>query len=101
MIYAIIVMLGLGAHLGVGLGIADKFLKVEADPRVEKVSALLPNYNCGGCGYAGCSSLAQAMVDKEVSTFLCKPCKADKKQEIIDYLASTPGPDGTTVNIKG
>ena len=101
MIYAIIVMLGLGALLGVGLGIADKFLKVEADTRVEKVSALLPNYNCGGCGYAGCSSLAQAMVDKEVSTFLCKPCKADKKQEIIDYLASTPGPDGTTVNIKG
>ena len=43
MIYAIIVMLGLGALLGVGLGIADKFLKVEADPRVEKVSALLPN----------------------------------------------------------
>ncbi|MGM9946823.1 (Fe-S)-binding protein [Floccifex sp.] len=101
MIYAIVVMLALGAVLGIGLGIADKFLKVEADPRVDQVSSLLPNYNCGGCGYAGCSALAEAMVNKEVSTFMCKPCKADKKQEIIDYLANTPGPDGLTVQIKG
>ncbi|MDD7281142.1 (Fe-S)-binding protein [Floccifex sp.] len=101
MIYAILVMLILGAILGIGLGVADKFLKVEADPRTEKVSTMLPNYNCGGCGYAGCSAFAEAMVNKEVNTFLCKPCKADKKQEIIEYLANTPGPDGSTVNIKG
>lgn len=100
MLYAILVMLVLGAVLGAGLGVADKFLKVEADPRVDKVSTMLPNYNCGGCGFAGCSALAEAMVSGEVTQFACKPCKADKKQEIIDYLASTPGPDGTTVNIK-
>ncbi len=62
---------------------------------------MLPNYNCGGCGYAGCSGLAEAMVTGEANQFLCKPCKADKKAEIIEYLASTPGPDGSTVVIKG
>ena len=101
MIYAIVVMLVLGLILGAGLGVADKFLKVEADPRVEMVSSMLPNYNCGGCGYAGCSGLAEAMVNGETDKFGCKPCKADKKQEIIDYLANTPGPDGQTVTIKG
>ncbi len=101
MLYAIVVMLVLGAILGAGLGVADKFLKVEADPRVEKVSAMLPNYNCGGCGFAGCSAFAEAMVNKEVTRFACKPCKADRKKEIIDYLASTPGPDGSTVTVKG
>ena len=40
--------------LGLGLGVADKYLKVEADVRVEKVTSLLPGYNCGGCGFPGC-----------------------------------------------
>ncbi len=98
---AIIMMLVLGAVLGLGLGLASKFLHVEADPRIDYVSSLLPNYNCGGCGYAGCSALAEAMVEGEVSDFKCKPCKADKKAEIIDYLKNTPGPEGETVTIKG
>ena len=36
-IVAVIMMLVLGAVLGLGLGVADKYLKVEADVRVEKV----------------------------------------------------------------
>ncbi len=45
-IVAVIMMLVLGAVLGLGLGVADKYLKVEADVRVEKVTSLLPGYNC-------------------------------------------------------
>lgn len=101
MVYAIIMMLVLGALLGLGLSIADKYLKVEADERVEHVTTLLPGYNCGGCGYPGCSGMAEALVSKEMDHIACKPCKADKKQEIIDYLKSTPGPDGTTIELKG
>ena len=51
-ITAVVMMLVLGAILGLGLGIADRFLAVETDERVEKVSSMLPNYNCGGCGWA-------------------------------------------------
>ena len=98
---AVVMMLVLGGLLGLGLGFADRFLKAEVDERVEKVTGMLPGYNCGGCGYPGCSGMAEAMVTKEVNTFLCKPCKPDKKQEIIDYLKNTPGPDGSTVEIKG
>lgn len=101
MVYAIVMMLVLGAILGCGLGIADKYLKVEVDERIEKVTSMLPGYNCGGCGFPGCSGMAEALVDKSMDHIACKPCKADKKQEIIDYLKNTPGPDGSTIDIKG
>lgn len=101
MVTAIIMMLVLGALLGLGLGIADKFLKVEVDERVERVTGMLPNYNCGGCGYAGCSGLAEALVNGEVDTVgLCKPSKSEVKLAICDYLNNTPGPDGTCVKVK-
>lgn len=100
MVAAIILMLVLGAVLGLGLGIADKYLKVEVDKRVEKVTEMLPNYNCGGCGYAGCSGLAQALVDGEITTVACRPCKPERRQEIAEYLNTTPGPDGTCVSVK-
>lgn len=101
MLNAILMMLVLGGILGLGLGVASKFLAVQADERVETITATLPGYNCGGCGYPGCSGFAQAMVDGDETTFKCRPCKADKKAEIIEYLKNTPGPDGKTITIKG
>lgn len=101
MIIAIVMMLVLGGLLGLGLGIADKYLAVETDERVDAVITMLPNYNCGGCGYAGCAGLAQALVDGEITVVgTCKPCKADKKEQIVEYLNTTPGPDGKCLNVK-
>ena len=98
---AIAMMLVLGAILGLGLGVADKFLSVPVDERVETVSSMLPNYNCGGCGYAGCSGLAEALVSGEVGVVgTCKPCKPEQKAAIADYLNKTPGPDGVCVKVK-
>lgn len=98
---AIVMMLVLGAVLGLGLGIADKYLQVEVDERIEQVSSMLPNYNCGGCGYAGCAGLAEALVNGEINVVgACKPCKAEQKVAIADYLNTTPGPDGVCVKVK-
>lgn len=41
--------------------IAQKF-KVFEDPRIDEVQGVLPAANCGGCGFAGCRSLAEALV---------------------------------------
>ena len=98
---AIVMMLVLGALLGLGLGVADRYLQVEVDERIETVTAMLPNYNCGSCGYAGCSGLAEALVNGEVSVVgTCRPCTADQKEKIAEYLNTTPGPDGTCVKVK-
>ena len=100
MINALVVMLILGAILGAILAIASKVFHVEVDKREEEVTSKLPGYNCGACGFPGCSGLAHALVEKEVSTFPCKITSLDKKAEIIDYLKNTPGPNGETVEIK-
>ena len=60
------VLLGvLGIAIGLLLGVAGKFFAVEVDERVEQVRECLPGNNCGGCGYAGCSGLAAAIVKGE------------------------------------
>jgi Na+-translocating ferredoxin:NAD+ oxidoreductase subunit B len=41
--------------------VAQKF-KVFEDPRIDEIQAFLPSANCGGCGFAGCRNLAEAMV---------------------------------------
>jgi Na+-translocating ferredoxin:NAD+ oxidoreductase subunit B len=41
--------------------IAQKF-KVYEDPRIDEVQAVLPAANCGGCGFAGCRNMAEALV---------------------------------------
>ena len=40
----------------------SKKFAVKEDPRIAEVSALLPQANCGGCGFPGCSGMAAALV---------------------------------------
>ena len=89
MVAAIAMMIVLGAVLGFGLGIADKYLKVEVDERVEKVTEMLPNYNCGGCGYAGCSGLADALVSGEVRWIRCAAAHANRSAGRRSRITST------------
>lgn len=93
-------MLAVGAILGLVLSIASNKFKVEEDPRLEKVTNMLPGYNCGACGQTGCAGLANCLINKEIDVIICKPIKADKREEIIKYLAETPGPDGETITVK-
>ena len=100
MLNAIFMMTVVCALMGQILGIAGKVFYVQVDERTETDTGMLPGYNCGGCGYPGCSGLAAALVDKELAVISCKPCKAEQKAKIVEYLANTPGPDGTTITVK-
>ena len=62
---------GTGLFIGVFLGIAGEKLAVEVDEREEAISAVLPGNNCGGCGYAGCSGLATAIVAGNAEVGAC------------------------------
>lgn len=58
-----VLVLGLIALISaVVLYVCSKKFAVKEDPRKEQVAALLPQANCGGCGFAGCSGLADALV---------------------------------------
>ena len=100
-LWAILILLGLGLILGLGLAIAAKVLHVKEDERIDEVAKRLPNYNCGTCGYPGCKGLAEAIVTgKESNLRKCKPGKEDANfKPIIEYLDQHPNEDGTKVNV--
>lgn len=60
--YAIMVVGGLGLVAGAVLAVASEKFAVEVDPRVENIEAALPGVNCGVCGYPSCSSAAKEIV---------------------------------------
>jgi electron transport complex protein RnfB len=48
---------------GVILGFAADRFKVEGDPIIDQVEALLPQTQCGQCGYPGCRPYAEAIAN--------------------------------------
>lgn len=72
-LFAIVILTTLGFVLGLSLGIAGKYLKVESDPLIEKVEALMPGSQCGQCGFPGCKPAAEALVAGMAPVTLCPP----------------------------
>ena len=68
---AALVVGGTGLFIGVFLGFAGTKFAVEVDEREEAITGVLPGNNCGGCGYAGCSGLAAAIVKGEAEIGAC------------------------------
>jgi len=67
-------MLGvLAVVFSIGLAVASKLLRVTSDPRIEQIEGVLPNANCGACGYGGCSAYANAVVAGQVGPSECVP----------------------------
>ena len=100
-LWGVLILLGLGLIFGLVLSIAAKVLHVKEDERIDEVAKKLPNYNCGSCGYAGCRSLAEAIITgKEDNLRKCKPGKEDTNfKPIIEYLDAHPNEDGSKVKV--
>ena len=98
-LWATLILLGLGLILGLGLVFAAIFFHVKEDERIEEVAKRLPNYNCGSCGFAGCHDLAEAIVKgEETNLRKCKPGKEDANfKPILEYLDAHPNEDGSKV----
>lgn len=60
-----------GCLMGFFLCFASEKFKVEVDERETAILDVLPGNNCGGCGYAGCSGLAAAIVKGEAPVNGC------------------------------
>lgn len=86
MLVAILIMAGLAIVLGAILGYASLKYKVEGNPLIEKVEAILPNTQCGQCGYAGCAPYAEAVATGKAPTNLCVPGGNPVARGIADLL---------------
>lgn len=74
MIWSAIMVLGTLAILfGLLLGYASVHFKVEGNPVVEQVDSVLPQLQCGKCGYPGCRPYAEAIVKGEAEINQCPP----------------------------
>ena len=59
---AVLVLGGIALIAALILYFCSKKFAVKEDPRLALVQETLPGANCGGCGYPGCSGLADALV---------------------------------------
>lgn len=60
---ALLALGSLSLVFGATLGFAAVKFKVEGDPLVEQIDALLPQTQCGQCGYPGCRPYAEAIAN--------------------------------------
>lgn len=77
------------ALLGLGLYWARARLQVEPEPWVEQINRLLPQIQCGQCGYPGCRPYAQAMADGDRLT-KCPPGGESTIQALTALFERSP-----------
>jgi electron transport complex protein RnfB len=62
-IIAVLVLLALAMVFGGLLGFASERFRVEGNPLVEQIDSLLPQTQCGQCGFPGCRPYAESIAD--------------------------------------
>ena len=86
MVVAISIMGIMGVVVGIGLAVASKVFYVYVDPKILAVDDALPGANCGGCGYPGCGSNAEAIVAGKSSPNSCVAAGSDVAEAIAAIM---------------
>jgi len=76
----------LGLLFGAGLALAGRRFAVELDPKEEALTQILPQANCGACGYPGCAQFARALTLGEADPSSCAACSMETRQKIGEIL---------------
>ena len=88
---AVIPLVLLALFSGTLLGFAAEKFKVEGNPIADQVNDLLPQTQCGQCGYPGCKPYAEAIANGEKIN-KCPPGGESTIQAIADLLGVEPEP---------
>jgi len=94
MLLTIVAIASLAIIFGLVLGFAAIRFKVEGDPIVDKIDAILPQTQCGQCTYPGCRPYAEAMSKGEADINQCPP----GGEAVINELADLLGVDAKPLN---
>ncbi|CAH0539158.1 electron transport complex subunit RsxB [Vibrio marisflavi] len=87
-LFAVIALAVLAAIFGAILGFASIRFKVDSDPIVDQIDEILPQTQCGQCGYPGCRPYAEAISNGDKIN-KCPP----GGQATIEKLANLMGVD--------
>ena len=92
MLTAIITLALLALVFGLLLGYAAVRFRVEGDPIVDKIDAILPQTQCGQCGFPGCHPYAEAIAGGEADINRCPPGGEAVVLALSDLLGRDPKP---------
>jgi electron transport complex protein RnfB len=82
----------LGSLFGLGLGWAARRFRVESDPVVDQIDAILPQTQCGQCNYPGCRPYAEAIAAGEAEINQCPPGGEAGIRALAELLGVEPLP---------
>jgi electron transport complex protein RnfB len=92
MLAALLALTALAAVFGGLLGFAAVRFRVEDDPVVGMIDRLLPQTQCGQCGYPGCRPYAEAVAGGEADINQCVPGGDNTIRALADLLGRDPKP---------
>ena len=82
---ALLALVSLGAVFGALLGFAAVRFKTEGDPIADQINQILPQTQCGQCGYPGCRPYAEAIAGGDAIN-KCPPGGETTIAELADLL---------------
>lgn len=105
LLFTVLTLCALGVLAAVVLYFVAQRFRVEEDPRIDEVEKMLPSANCGGCGFAGCRGMAEALVKRpDISALYCPVGGAECMNRVATYLgkvAPVKEPQTATVRCGG
>jgi electron transport complex protein RnfB len=90
MLTAVVAIALLAAAFGLLLGYSAIRFHIEGDPIADQVDSLLPQTQCGQCGYPGCKPYAEAVASGEADINQCAPGGESTMFAIADLLGREP-----------
>ncbi|WP_153915270.1 electron transport complex subunit RsxB [Shewanella sp. TC10] len=88
---AVVVLTLLALIFGLILGYASIKFKVEGNPIIDQVEALLPQTQCGQCGYPGCRPYAEAIANGD-NINKCPPGGTATMEKLAGLMGVDPEP---------
>jgi electron transport complex protein RnfB len=85
LVAALLALVGLGAVFGALLGFAAVRFKTEGNPIADQINEILPQTQCGQCGYPGCRPYAEAIANGDAIN-KCPPGGEAGIQALADLL---------------
>ena len=101
---AALFLAGLAGALALVLVVAARKFAVEENPLIKDVEEVLPQYNCGGCGFPGCSGFARFVVETKDPDAMCPPggqAVRTKVATILGMEAKAATPEVAHIFCKG
>lgn len=100
MLSALLAMAAIAITLGAVLGFAAIRFRVEDNPLVDKIDAVLPQTQCGQCGYPGCKPYATAIAEGTADINQCPPGGEEGIHKLADLLGMEYKPFGSSTVTK-